>query len=205
MSTAISDVSETLIDLLRSNVPPVVDAGTVQDTIALVSPAEANQAGGILLGLSLYSMMPTAEYRNELEVFGDQERGEPRSPVLDLYYLLTAYPASGQTPTLRNLDAQKVLGVAMRVFFDNGILTGSVLRGVLPRDQELRLTFQPMTVEDLTRIFGVFPDNALQTSVSYVVSPVKLLPTTPPVRGPRVSVRQMDLDHAVPVMRNVQA
>lgn len=197
MSTAIRDVSETLIELLRSQVNIVR-----RDSIALVSPAEANQAGGVLLGLSLYSMVPSADYRNELEVLGDQDRREPPSQPLDLYYLLTAYPAEGNTPTERNLDTQNVLGLAMRVFFDNGTLTGSILRGALPRDEELRLTFQPMTVEDLTRIFGVFPENALQTSVSYVVSPVKLF-STRTLGGQRVSARKTDLDHAVPVLEEV--
>ena len=145
MNTAISDVSETLLELLRSQVRDTVPS-IPSDSIALVSPAEVMQTRGVLLGLSLYSLLPTADYRNELEVSGDRDRGEPRSQPLDLYYLLTAYPAGGETPTARNLGAQHVLGVAMRVFFENGILTGSVLRGALARDQELRLTLQPMTV-----------------------------------------------------------
>jgi hypothetical protein len=194
MSTAIRDVSDTLIELLRSLVNIVTP-----ESIALVSPAEANQAGGVLLGLSLYSIVPAADYRNEMEVYGDLDHGEAPSQPLDLYYLLTSFPAAGDNATEKTLNTQHVLAYAMRVFFDNGILTGSLLRGDLPRDQELRLTLQPITLEDLTRIFGVFPENALQTSVSYVVSPVKLLSTRAVPAGPRVSIRQTDIDQAVPV------
>jgi Pvc16 N-terminal domain len=194
MSTAIRDVSETLIDLLRSRV-----TGIGTESIALVSPADAMGVGGVQLGLSLYSVMPTADFRNQSEIFGDPDLQEPPSPSLDLYYLLTVYPAGGDDRSGNNFDAQHLLGLAMRAFFDNGTLTGSVLRGNLPRDQELRLTFQPMTLEDLTRIFDVFPDNALQTSVSYVVSPVKLLPERGIVAPQRVVARDMQIDQAIPV------
>lgn len=194
MSRAIRDISETLIELLRSKI------GLSRASIDLLSPAEVTQgqsAADIRLGLSLYSIVPTADYRNESEIFGDPDRDEPRSPVLDLYYLLTAYPNNADAD--KNYAAQETLGAAMRVFFDNGLLTGSVLQGDLPRDQELRLTFQPMTVEDLTRIFGVFPDNALQTSVSYVVSPVKLLTKlrTEPLH--RVEGRDAYMDAIAPI------
>lgn len=195
MSSAIRDVSEALIELLRSEVDIVAP-----ETIALVTPPEAAQAGGVRLALSLYSIMPCAECRNELEIGGDPDRHEPRSQPLDLYYLLTAFPAEGDNLTERTLNTQHVLGLAMRVLFEHGVLTGSRLRGATPRDQELRLTLQPITVEDLTRIWGVFPENALQTSVSYVVSPVRLLGPSEP-EAPRVWKRQTDLDYAVPVSK----
>ena len=56
MSTAIRDVGETLIDLLRND--PIVTIPDAQ--IALLSPAEAN-AGGVRLTLFLYSIAPTGE------------------------------------------------------------------------------------------------------------------------------------------------
>jgi hypothetical protein len=95
---------------------------------------------------------------------------------LDLYYLLTAYPPPPGivTATDRTLDAHVLLGNAMRVLHDNGTLTGSVLRGGLPRDEELRVSFQPITVEDVTRLWSVFPNTAYQPSVSYLLTPVKL-------------------------------
>jgi hypothetical protein len=86
----------------------------------------------------------------------------------------------------------------MRVFFDNGILTGSLLRGDLPRDEELRLTLQPITIEDLTRIWSVFPETALQPSVSYLVTPVRLR-SNRTRGGARVVSRQIDEDHVVPI------
>ena len=195
MSNAIRDVSETLIELLRSEMKDLFTS----DAIALISPAEAAESGEVRLGLSLYSVAPSAYFRNELEVFGDTDRNEPLSQPLDLYYLLTAFPVGNNDhPTERTLGTQHVLGLAMRILFDNGVLTGSILRGSLPRDQELRLTLQPTNLEDLTRIWALYPDTALNPSVTYVVSPVKLL-STRTVRGPRVTRRKMDVDNAIPV------
>jgi hypothetical protein len=96
------------------------------------------------------------------------------------------------------LDAQLLLGQAMRVFFDNGILTGSLLEGDLPRDEELRLSLQPITIEDLTRIWSVFPETALQPSVSYLVTPVRIRSNRTRGGAPVVS-RRLDTDHAVPI------
>ena len=192
MSTAIRDVGETLIDLPRND--PII---TIPDPqIALLSPAEAN-ASGVRLTLFLYSIAPAAEFRNELEIPGNALDDEPVSLPLNLFYLVTAF-SPPQDPTNRSLDSHLLLGQAMRVFFNNGILTGSLLRGDLPRDEELRLTLQPITVEDLTRVWSVFPETALQPSVSYLVAPVRLR-SDRTRGGARVVSRQVDTDHVVPI------
>jgi Pvc16 N-terminal domain len=192
MSSAIRDVGETLIELLRND--PIVTIPPAQ--IALVSPAEAN-ASGVRLTLFLYSLSPVAEYRNELEIPGSAIDDEPVSLPLNLYYLLTAF-SPPQDPTNRSLESHLLLGQAMRVFFDNGCLTGSLLRGDLPRDEELRLSLQPITIEDLTRIWSVFPDTALEPSVSYLVTPARVR-SNRTRGGARIVSRQIDSDHAVPI------
>jgi len=198
MSEGIRDVGETLVELLRTATVgpnPVVTIPPGQ--IALVSPAEAN-ASGVRLTLFLYSISPASEYRNELEIPGNTPDNEPVSLPLNLYYLLTAY-SPPQDPTNRSLDSQLLLGQAMQVFFDNGILTGSQLRGDLPRDDELRLTLQPISIEDLTRVWSVFPETSLQPSVSYLVTPVRLRRSARTREGAEVVSRQVDSDHVVPV------
>jgi len=192
MSSAIRDVGETLIELLRND--PIFTIPPAQ--IALLSPAQAN-ASGVRLSLFLYSIAPAAEFRNELEIPGNTPDDEAVSLPLNLFYLLTAF-SPPQDPTNQSLDSQLLLGQAMRVFFDNGILTGSQLRGDLPRDEELRLTLQPITIEDLTRIWSVFPETSLQPSVSYLVTPARLR-SRRTRGGARVVSRQIDSDHVVPI------
>lgn len=198
MSSAIRDVGRTLVELLRDNLVDNSNPGGIKDEqIVLLSPAEA-KTGGVRLTLFLYSIAPAAQLRNEMEIPGLGEGDEPVSEPLDLYYLLTSFaPPEGDDPTERTLESQFLLGQAMRVFFDNGTLTGSVLRGDLPRDEELRLTLQPLTVEDLTRVWSVFPDSVLHISVSYLVTPVRLR-STRQRGGHRVVARGADADHLVP-------
>ena len=75
MSSAIRDVGETLIDLLR-NAPQL--AAIPPDQIVLLSPAEANSIG-VRLTLFLYSISPASEIRNELEIPGNALEDEPVS------------------------------------------------------------------------------------------------------------------------------
>ena len=117
---------------------------------------------------------------------------------LDLYYLLTAFGAVTQDPSDQTLDAQLLLGFAMRVFFDNGILAGSTLQGDFRPDEELRLTLQPMTVEDLTRIWSVFPDSVLRASVSFLLTPVRLRSIRTQAGAP-VTSRRADVDQVVSI------
>ena len=196
MSSAIRDVGETLIELLRTALAVSLPSIPSQQ-IDLMSPAE--KSANTRLTLFLYSVAPTSELRNEMEIPGNTIDDEPVSMPVDLYYLMTTFSPLAE-PSARNLDAQLLLGNAMRVFFENGILTGSALKGNLPRDEELRLTLQPVTVEDLTRVWSVFPDTILQTSVSYLVTPVRLRSTTTR-GGQRVVTRQADMDHVVPIPR----
>lgn len=199
MSSAIRDVGSTLVNLLRDNLADDNLPGRIRrGQIVLLPPAEA-KTGGVRLTLFLYSIAPAAELRNELEIPGGQEGDVAVSEPLDLYFLLTAFaPAEGDDPTERTLDSHKLLGDAMRVFFDNGTLTGSVLQGELPKDEELRLTLQPMTVEDLTRIWSVFPESVLHASVSYMVTPVRLR-STRTRGGSRIVSREAGVDHMVPI------
>jgi hypothetical protein len=85
----------------------------------------------------------------------------------------------------------------MRVMHDNGTVTGATLKGNLPRDGELRVTLQPITVEDLTRIWSVFPDNALQPSISYLVTPAWINSSLSTTVSPVVE-DQADVDQMVP-------
>lgn len=167
----ITDVSRTLVDLLKTNLTDV--AGK----IALTSP---KNAGSNLLTLFLYKVLENPYLKNEDQEYLpptlDGELVQQRSPLtLDLYYLLSAHP--GQPPDL--LEAHRALSRAMRVFFDHGILRGSLLRADTPStglkaDSVLRVTLNPITMEDMTRIWSVFPDTPYEISVTYLVTPVAI-------------------------------
>jgi hypothetical protein len=190
----IRDVGETLVELLRSELAGLVNS---PQQIALTSPVNAEQQQ-IRLTVFLYSVTPTAELRNAppIRLAPGQERRPPLP--LDLYYLMTAFaPDTIQDPTDRTLEADRLLGAAMQVLYDNGILSGGTLRGIIPRDSELRLTLQPITVEDLTRVWSVFPEQVYRASVSYLVTPARI-DSRVVMSGQRVVMKQVDLDRIVP-------
>ena len=162
--STIRDVSATLLDLLKLELPTM--------PIALESP---KNAGNNTLTLFLYRVIESPEYKNAEPTLVTQADGslveQPAPLVLDAYYLLTAHAKPDQ------LQGHLALGRAMRVFFDHGVLRGSVLhtepgRKGLTADSVLRITLYPITMEDMTRIWSVFPDTPYELSVTYLVTPV---------------------------------
>jgi hypothetical protein len=197
---AIGDVSDTLVNLLKSNMD---DFSPDEHDVIIASPAEVpQQPAKTEIALYLYSIIENPDLKNEERLRVDHKTLR-RSPLsLDLYYMLTVYPVFSEDANEKhtnNLSAHRTLGRAMRVFYDNGILAGSVLRGTLLNSaQELRVTLNPITVEDLTRIWSVFPESSYRTSVCYLVTPVRVdsadLATTQ-----RVVDRQLTHSPMVPI------
>jgi Pvc16 N-terminal domain len=166
----IRDVSRTLLDLLRNNLTDI--AGK----IALVSP---KSAGTNLLTLFLYKVTENPDLKNAQRLIVEQPNGtlvQRRAPLsLDTHYLLTAHTPDGGDL----LAAHQALSRAMRVFYDNGVLQGSLLRSDNPstgltEQSILRVTLNPISVEDMTRIWSVFPDTPYEISVTYLVTPVEI-------------------------------
>lgn len=168
--STIADVGQTLISLLRNEMEDITS-----DEIALMSPADVGDQD-IRITIFLYSIVATPSLRNEPPI--NSKPGESQIPplTLDLYYMLTCYGSERlDNLTERTLQARRLLGRAMRIFYDFGIIGGSLLQGNLAgTDEELRITLNAITVEDITRIWSVFPDTPFRTSVCYLVTPVRL-------------------------------
>lgn len=172
MSTAISDIEETLIDLLRADMSEI---NIKPEEIQLLSPSDAN-GKDIRLTLYLYSVIETPSLKNEPMQFVSSTESRRPPLFLDLYFMLTCYPKVGEGDLdKRSHEDRQVLGRAMRTLYDNGILKGSILKGDLAdTSEELHLSLNPINLEDLTRIWSVFPDTPYRTSVSYLVTPTEV-------------------------------
>lgn len=185
--SAIADVGETLIGVLRDEMGDLVD----QDEIALASPSTIGNGNEARLTLFLYRITENADLKNarreaiDPTSTGDPPHLQPSPLALDLYYLLTAHPATGGSDeTERSGEQHLVLGRAMQVLHDNAIFRGSELRGSLASDpeeerseEELRITVAPTdspALDDLVNLWGTFPDQSFQPSLSYLVSPVRI-------------------------------
>lgn len=169
--TVIADIGATLIGLLRESMGDLLSA----DAIALLSPAEL-EGQDIRLTLFLYAVSENPHLKNAPAP--PAPPGIRRAPPLqvDLSYLLTAHGSRLITDrTERSLEEQRILGRAMRVLYDNSLLAGSVLKGGLAGSTaQFRINLQPLSLDDLSKIWTALPNNALKASAGYQVTPVAI-------------------------------
>lgn len=165
--TAVGDVGETLKKLLEDD--PWTGIAPKPE-VTFKSPKEIKDDGGSTnkVSLFLYQIYENPHLRNEepLRVNDAQLRTPPQ--VLDLLYLVTPYSDD-------KTQEKYILGKVMQIFYDNAALSGTVLQGgLMGSDEEIKLIFNPITLDDLTKIWSAFQDVAYRLSVSYLVTPVKI-------------------------------
>jgi hypothetical protein len=101
---------------------------------------------------------------------------------------MTAYGAN-ETSDDADLEAQQVLGDAMRVLHDFAVVTdgltvtkagaGTVGSPILDPSligefENVRITLQPLSLEDITKIWTAMPESSFRRSVAYQVSVVQI-------------------------------
>lgn len=165
-NTAIKDVGNTLISLLIDNMKDLPDG-----SIVLGSPGEIKSEARI--SLFLYKIQDNIHLKNqEMQQIGSSSMRFPPL-ALDLFYMLTSHPS--QENTEKTLEAHLLLGRAMQVFYDNAILSGSVLKGSLkPGNEELRITIENLNIDDMTKIWSTFQGKPFKPTACYLVSPVRI-------------------------------
>lgn len=144
-----------------------------------IGPLDDPDAQGATLILFLYRMAPNAVLRNsEHRVAAPPNQPGPivhtNALPLDLFYLITVgtRPGGSEEPLLG------ALGVAIQALNDLPQLSGA---GVAP--DPVRLTMEPLSTEEISRIWALFPTANYRTSIAYLASPVWVDPATPPLRA----------------------
>lgn len=174
---AIFHVTQALRARLQQAVTAAGDPGTI-----FVGPLDDPDAQGASLILFLYRITPNASLRNrEHRVPSDN----PPPPVivfknslpLDLYYLVTVgtRPASSEEPLLRTL------GFAMRALNQEPDLVGTLVG-----HETVHVSFEPLTTDEASRIWALFPTANYRTSIAYLVTPVWIDPPQPQPQAIRV-------------------
>jgi hypothetical protein len=145
-------------------------------------PDRARTVGtGRQLNLFLYRLTPNGAWRNSDLPTRNQAGAVVARPVLalNLHYLLTAYGAEDE-----DLDAQHLMAHAMSLTHDAGVLTRDRVRAavaaqpaVAPSDladqvELVKLTPEAIGMEELSRLWGTFPNAAYRLSVGYEASVV---------------------------------
>jgi hypothetical protein len=145
-----------------------------------VGPLNDPQAAGRRASLFLHRVSVNAELRNCTHYVTTADGSaivHDRSLPLDLRYLLTA----GDEESGGELSALGTLGLAMQALDGEPNLVGVPVQG-----EVVRITVEPMTSEDMSRIWSLFPSANYRTSVCYLASPVWIDPKVAATAGPPV-------------------
>jgi hypothetical protein len=148
-------------------------------------PLDAIEAQNPVNGLNifLYLVSPTSSV-DAVDTLVRDDRGQPmNNPILslDLHYIITATSSEND-----DLVAQKILASAMRILNNHPVLLRDLIRkatrnkeGLESSDladqiDDVRLTLNALSTEDLTKIWARFPNANFRPSVAYVAQVVLL-------------------------------
>jgi hypothetical protein len=123
---------------------------------------EKDKPVGDDLSIFLYRVLENGDMKNRpLEQLNTStQRYPPLS--LNLFYLITPLTKSAD-------NDHRVLSKTMQILYDNAVVNGSELQGVLKDSaEELRITMAPLNLEDLNKLWTSFM-RPLRLSVSYEV------------------------------------
>jgi hypothetical protein len=198
--TAIAGVSRSLRTLL-------LDRMVIAAAVTL-APPDVTVAGadGARVNIYLLHVIENAELKNQA-ILNTAPPGAYGRPALslNLRYLLTTHSAN-ETTDQSDLNAQTLLGDAMRVMHDFGNqitslaiinpAAGSVGDPVLDSSllnefEKIHLTLHPAPLDDLTRIWSAFGEANFRRTVIYEVTVVQIETTLPVVRPMPVLQRRI--------------
>jgi hypothetical protein len=169
---------------LRVRMEQVAGVGKV-----FVGPLDDPDAAGASLILFLYRIMPNASLRNREHRVPSDVAPPPvvvfaNSLPLDLHYLVTV----GTTPGDNEEVLLEILGGAMQALQLDPELTGP---GV--GYETVHVSLDPLTTEETSRIWALFPTANYRTSIAYLASPVWIDPKVPATVGPPVVQDSLDV------------
>jgi hypothetical protein len=159
--------------LARSQVP-----GTV-----FVGPLDDPDAKNATLILFLYRIVPNPSLRNRDHYVVSRTPPPPaivfrNALPLDLYFLVTV----GTLPDSSEEALLKALGFAMQQIQAEPDLTGPSVNF-----QTVHVTLEPLSTEEASRIWALFPTANYRTSIAYLATPVWIdPPLAPPAAEPVV-------------------
>jgi hypothetical protein len=175
---AIYRVTQALRAKLQQALTAAADPGTV-----FVGPLDDPDAQGASLILFLYRLTPNPSLRNREHVVASDTPPPPMisfrdSLPLDLYYLVTVGTRPG---TVSEEPLLRVLGYALQRLQIEPDLVGPAVG-----NETVHVSLEPLSTEETSRVWALFPTANYRTSVAYLVSPVWIDPPLPPVPAPPV-------------------
>ncbi|MFY2826031.1 DUF4255 domain-containing protein [Ruegeria sp. MALMAid1280] len=166
-ANAIAMMTEALRSVLEATV-----SGTV-----FTGPPSDSQAGSATASLFLYHLEPNADLRNSPYLDGLRSRGAPGTGEpegnppsaaipFDLRYIISVSREPGLAPG-SSPNELITLGQIIQALHATPVLTGAKLPG-----QTVRVTPDPVSMEEISRVWSLFPETPYRTSIVYLATPV---------------------------------
>ena len=156
------------------------------DQTTFVGPLDDQGAKTARLVLFLHRVVPNQGLRNTEHTVPMPPANLGESPgqqiynnalALDLHYLITVGPKD----QVGDAESLRLLGYVMQALNDTPLLVGLPVGGEI-----VRLSLDPASSEEMSRVWALFPTVNYRTSVLYLASPVWIDPAIPPVQAPSV-------------------
>lgn len=192
--SGIRDVTSSLVRLLRSHMLSGAEVSTAPPDVVV-------QSARARVNLYLFHIDRNAPLSNVPRPSGNPPQRQPLA--VDLSYLLTAFPER-EDELDAQLAAENALGDAMAVLHEYGPLIdtetvrnpvagpvgGPILEpGLIAEVERLKITFDPTTVEEVTRIWSALSTVNFRLSVMYRVRVVQIAPREAVRAAPPVARR----------------
>jgi hypothetical protein len=184
-ASAIAAVTATLQAILGTEITADPNLNDTTVTALPLDKARGNNTTN-QLNIFLYQVLPNAAWRS-MDMPKTVRPGETGMPplALDLHYLITAF--GRENDTTQPFD-HHLLGKAMSVLYDHALLGPDEIKiafpgsGVESQPDRVRITLQPLSVEEISKLWMGFATQ-YRVSVGYDVS-VTLIDSTQPVKTP---------------------
>ncbi len=185
--TAIKDIEETLKNLLKVGLDETFGEDKVNITFEI--PKEIKEDDKNEVSVFLYQIFENMYLQNGESQRIDNNLLQQPPMYLDLLYLITSY----------GKDKKLILGRVMQIFFDNAIMDSTIMQGSLSgADEDLKLLFNPLSLDDLTKIWSAFQVIGYRPSVSYMITPLKIDSSRPREVVQRVVSKEMNYYYMIP-------
>jgi len=161
----IKDIGNTIQHLLRQNITEL----SQEDAIIFDSPGEIDESTVTRLSAFLYYIKENTFQRNTSPSFPEMTLKQFPPLVLDLYYIFVPYAQSREIEFI-------IIEKLMKTFNDSAVLRGDVLQGNLSEtgNDVLRIEPYSLSLDDLNKLWSIFPNKAFKLSKTYIVTPVRI-------------------------------
>jgi uncharacterized protein DUF4255 len=180
---AIQSASSALRDLLDAHITASADSQIAGVPVGLVPPTKTAAGDGTQpeLSLWLYRITRDPDLQNRPRRRAGQDTLSRSEVPLDLHFLVT--PVANHQPS-----AQLLLGRVVQVLGDHGVLKGSAVVPLDPLTDELHVSLETLTLEELTRIWASL-HAPYRLSLAYLVQAVRIESHDDPALSSPVLVR----------------